>query len=589
MTIHEEFCPRDSKTLTRVALGLEKADLAVINANLLNVYTGEFLDNCSISTSGKRIAYVGTDPDHTLGPDTVVIDAKGKTVIPGLIDGHAHLACYYSISEFLKYAMKGGTTTIITETMEPFSIMGYEGVTEFMASAQNQPVKIFATAPAMVSISKAAFGISNEALRKLLARKDIVGLGESYWQAVFQEPDKMLPIFEQTLLAGKTLEGHSAGASGKKLAAYAASGVSSCHEPIDAEQVLERLRLGIHVMIREGSIRTDLENISKIKDAGVNLRRLTLVTDGVEPEDLMEKGYMEFVVQKAIDSGFDPAAAVQMASLNIAEHFSLDGLIGGIAPGRCADLLIIPDPRKIEAEYVISNGRIISREGRLAVLPRDHNFSEEALSSVRFPKKLEPSDFSIHAGDSHPRADVRIIEMATDLVTRELIMSLPVVEGQIRSDVNQDILKIAAIDRMHLPGKKFTGFIKGFQMKSGAFASSAAWDTSDIIAIGASDSDIADAVNRIYDMQGGVVVCNNGKITAELPFPVMGIIPDMPMEMIAQRIKQIKSILSEMGVPFADPLLSMVALTGAAIPYLKICEQGLVNLKDGKTLGLFIN
>ena len=587
MATCEPLCSEDSKELIKVAMGQEKADLAILNTKLANVYTGELLDGCSISIKGKRIAYMGEDPDHTIGPETLCIDAKGKTVIPGLIDGHAHLSWLFNISEFLKYAMKGGTTTIITETMEVFPVMGYEGVLAFLASMEDQPIKILGTAPAMVSVSKAAFGISRETARKLLTRKDILGLGESYWQGVFQNPDKMLPIFEETLLCRKTLEGHSAGASGKKLAAYIASGISSCHEPINAEQVLERLRMGLHVMVREGSIRRDLKEISKIKDMGADLRRLILVTDGVVPEELMEKGYMEFVLQKAIDSGFDPMTAVQMATLNVAEHFSIDGLVGGIAPGRYADMLIIPDIRKIEAEYVISNGRIIFQEGDLAVSPREHVFSEACRESVRLPKKLKPSDFSIRVNNDSPEADVRIIEMVTDLVTKESQMTLPVVEREIRSDVNQDILKVAAIDRTHQPGRIFVGLIRGFGMKSGAMASSAAWDTSDIIVVGAEDSDMAFAVNRIRKLQGGAVVCADEKILAELPLPVLGLISDMPMEKIELRLGAIREAVSELGVSFPDPLLTLVTLTCAAIPYLRICEEGFVNLKDGKTLGLF--
>ncbi|MDM8549176.1 adenine deaminase C-terminal domain-containing protein [Desulfobacterales bacterium HSG2] len=587
--IYESPDSGNSEELINVALGQEKADLAVISARVLNVYTGELLDDCSISIKGKRIAYVGTDPGDTIGEKTVVIDARGKTVIPGLIDGHTHIASISDIGEFLKYAMKGGTTTMITETMEAFAVRGYEGVTDFLAALKDQPVKILGVAPAMVSISKTAFGISRETLGKLLDRDDIVGLGESYWQAVFQEPDRMLPIFQDTLASGKTLEGHSAGAGGKKLAAYAATGISSCHEPINAEQVLERLRLGIHVMAREGSIRRDLGEISEIKEMGADLRRLTLVTDGVSPGELMEKGYMEFVVQKAIDSGFDPVTAVQMATLNVAEHFSLDGRIGGIAPGRYADMLIIPNIRNIKAEYVISNGQIICREGELMVSPRRHTFSEESLTSIRLPDKLKPSDFSVRTKDGSPEAEVRIIEMVTDLVTKELRMRLPVIKGEIRADVHQDILKIAAIDRTHRPGKTFVGLIKGFRMRAGAIASSAAWDTSDIVVAGADDSDMVLAVNRIHDLQGGFVVCAGGKVLAELPLPVLGLISDMPTETVAQRIEDIRKAAFDLGVPFPDPLLTLATLTCAAIPYLRICEEGLVNLRDGKTLGLFVS
>ena len=579
-----------AKELINVILGKEKADLTIINATILNVYTGELLDHYSVSIKGEWIAYVGDDPEDTIGPHTKIIDAKGKTIIPGLIDGHAHLADgLFTISEFLNYAMVGGTTTIITETMEPFNLMDYEGVVDFLDSLRDQPIKIFATAPSMVSISKKARGISKKTLRKLLLRDDIVGLGESYWQGVIQEQERFLPIFKETLQFGKRLEGHSAGAKGKKLMAYIVPGISSCHEPINAEEVLERLRLGIHVMVREGSIRRDIAAISRIKDAGVDLRRLILVTDGIKPGDLLEKGCMEFVVQKAIDCGFDPVHAIQMATINVAEYFLLDGIVGGIAPGKYADILIIPDPRIIKAEYVISKGKIIAREGNLLVSPKKHVFSKDSLKSIHLLRKLEPSDFSIPVKNKSSSVNVRVIDQVTDLVTKELIISVPVINSEIRSDTNRDIVKVAAIDVRYSPGKIFVGLIRGFRLSTGAIASSSAWDTSDIIVVGENDKDMAGAVNRIYALQGGAVVYSGGKILAEIPLPVFGIIADMPIKMLAKRMEDITRVIKDLGFPYENPLLTLVTLTGAAIPFLRICEEGLVNLKDGKTLGLIVS
>lgn len=577
-----------AQEVINVTLGKKKADIAFINGNLLNVYTGELLNHYSVTIKGEWIAYVGNDPEKTIGPNTKVIDIKGKTIIPGLIDGHAHLVWLSNASEFLKYIMTGGTTTIITETMEAFPTMGYKGVIDFLASLRDQPIKIFATAPSMVSISKKARGISKKTLRKLLARDDIVGLGESYWQTVLQKPKEYLPIFKETLQYGKQLEGHSAGAKKEKLMAYVASGISSCHESINVEEILERLRLGIYAMIREGSIRSELASISRIKDTGIDFRRLILVTDGVEPEDLLEKGYMEAVVQKAIDLGFDPVHAIQMATINVAEHFCLDGIVGGIAPGKYADMLVIPSLRVIKAEYVISKGKIIAREGNLLVSPRKHAFSKDSLNSIHLLRELTPTDFSLSVKKRTSRVTVRVIEQVTDLVTKELELTVPVIEGEIRSDVRRDILKVAAIDRRHRPGKIFVGLIKGFHLTTGAIACSAAWDTSDIIIVGENDTDMAGAVNRIYELQGGVVVYSKGEILVEIPLPVFGVMTDMPIEMLATRMEEMKTIAKNLGFPFDDPLLTLVTLTGAAIPFLRICEEGLVNLKDGKTFGLIV-
>ncbi len=580
---------KEAKNLMRVALGNEKADLAIVNARLANVYTGEVLDNQAVAVKGEWIAYVGETPQDSIGPKTIVIDAGGMTIIPGFIDGHAHLAPMFDACEFSKYAIKGGTTTVIAETMEAFPMGGYEGVLDYMESFSNQPLKVLFTATAMVSISRTCNGMPAGTLKKLLRRADILGFGESYWQAVLQHPNHFLPLYRQTLRHGKLIEGHSAGAGGRKLMAYAAAGVSSCHEPINAKEALERLRLGFYVMIREGSIRRELEAISRLKDMNVACRRLILVTDGIDPKDLLDKGYMDFVVQKAVNCGFAPMEALRMATLNAAERFSLDGVIGGIAPGRYADMVLIPDLKTIRPEYVISGGRIAVKNGVVLAEPRKPVYSEASRHSIHFLRKFGPEDFSIPVNSGLSTLKVRIIDQVTDLVTAELKMDVPVTGGEIKSDVSKDIIKVAAIDRTHCPGKCFVGLLRGFRMQSGAFATSATWDTSDIVAVGVDEADMALAVNRIHALQGGIVVCAGGKIIAEFPLPVLGLISDLPMEELRQKMEAIEDAARDLGIPFANPFLTLITLTGAAIPYLRICEEGLVNLKDGKTLGLIVN
>jgi adenine deaminase len=580
----------EAQRVINVTLGKEKADLALLDATILNVYTGEWMEGCSVSVKGEWIAYVGPDPKDTIGKDTQVIDAVGKTIIPGFIDGHAHLMDQlYTVDEFLSYAMVGGTTTIITESMEVFPVMGYEGVIDFLESLKNQPIKLFATAPAMVSTSKRAQGIPKGTLKKILSRDEMVGLGESYWQKVIAEPEEYFPLFQETLKLGKRLEGHSAGAKGRKLMAYSASGISSCHEPIKADEVLERLRLGMHVMIREGSVRADLASIATIRDAGVEFRRLMLVTDGVSPGDLLEKGYMEGVVQKAIDCGFDPIHAVQMATINTAEYFSLDGIVGGIAPGKYADMVVIPNPREIIAGNVISRGQVIAREGELLTSPRRHAFREKSRNSIHLRRSLRASDFAIRVRDAAKDVKVRVIDQVTALVTEELLVLMPVVDGEIRQDVGRDIIKVAAIDRRFFPGKTFVGLVRGFGLRAGAFASTKAWDTSDIIVVGENDMDMALAVNRIFELKGGAVACAAGRILAEIPLPIFGLISDLPLKVIASKIGEVRIAVKELGFPFDNPLLTINTLTGAAIPFLRICEEGLVNLKDGQTVGLIVS
>ena len=577
------------QTLMRVALGEEPADLVVTSADLVNVYTGEIQKNMGVAVKGPWIARVSAEVRDAIGPATRVIDASGLTLVPGLIDGHTHLAWIYTAAEFVPFAMASGVTTVVTETLEPYPMAGVAGVLDFLDSFRKQPIRILATAPAMISISSAVKGISAEDLALLLVRDDILGLGESYWQAVLQEPETYLNALEQTHRYGKVIEGHTAGASEKKLAAYVAAGISSCHEPIDAEQTLSRLRLGVHVMVREGSIRRDLEPIARIRSSGIDLRRMVLASDGASPRDLMDGKYMDFVVRKAIACGFSPVEAVQMATLNVAEHFRLDGVLGGIAPGRLADMVLVQDLAGFKPDAVVCGGDIIFQHGRLLKTPRKHSFSVQSLNTVRLPRPLAPSDFTIRSNTNATTARVRVMEMVTDLVTAERHLDLPVSKGELKTDSADGICKITAVDRTHQPGKLFTGLIKGFGLSRGAVACSAAWDSSDIVVIGTNAADMAGAVNRVAELQGGAVLCVDGRVLAEIALPIFGIACDLPVATLAAQLEDFKHAMLRLGVAFPDPLLSLITLTGAAIPYLRICEEGLVNLKDGKTLGLFVS
>ena len=581
----ELVAQRDTKQLMDVALGSLPADLVITNAVFVNVYTAEIQQGMTIAVKGQWIACAGPAAESFVDAETRVIDAAGKTVIPGLIDGHTHLASLFCVDQFLREVIRCGTTTIVTESLEPFPVAGLDGVLDFLNSLADQPIKIFATAPAMVSTSPAAMGIEPDELQTILKRGDVLGIGESYWQALLQAPDKLLPELAAAAALGKTVEGHSAGARGNKLQAYAATGVSSCHESITAEETLERLRLGIYVMAREGSIRSDLETIADIQDRGVDLRRLIISTDGVAPADLIDKGYMEHVLQRAIECGFDPVKAVQMATLNVAEHFGIDTVVGAIAPGKCADMVILPDLATIRPELVISKGRPVAENGQMLVEPRKHDFSPTSRHTINL-QEIKPADFEI-AAPSADQIDVRVIEMVTDLVTSEATCTVSVSAGKVVCDPGRDLVKVAAVDRSRAPGKTFTGLIRGFGLSAGAVACSAAWDTSDIIVVGADESDMALCVNRIEQLQGGAVVCSRGTVTAELALPVFGIMSELPIPRLSEKIRAVNKAAAGLGVSFPDPLLTLITLTGAAIPYFRICEEGLVNLKDGRVMGLF--
>jgi len=576
--------------LMKVALGEAEADSAIVNGSVVNVYTGEVLEGASVLIKGDKIAYVGKNGGKSIGSSTRVIDAAGKTLIPGLIDGHTHLDSMYSISELSRYAVAGGTTTIITETSDTVGALAYEGTTAILRSSKNQPIKVLVTVPPMVTLSPVTeeHAITVNELRRLLRRKGVIGLGEPYWGGVVGGNQRVLDLIAETIRMGRKVEGHSAGASSNKLQAYISSGVSSCHEPITAEEVMERLRLGLFIFIREGEIRRDLEAIAKIRDENIGLTRLALSTDGIGPWQLIDDGYMDFVVQKAINLGFNPILALQMASINPARHFGLDHLIGGIAPGKYADIVIVPDLRTIRVECVISNGQIVFQNGRPVVRPKKYEYPSSVLNSIRLAQNFTADDFAIPVERNLSQVKARLIDQVTNLVTREGFADMPVSDGQLKPNASRNIVKVAAIERSYRTGKSFVGLIRGIGLRHGAIGTSYAWDCGDIIVVGADETDMAQVINRIKQLNGGIVVCAGNRILAEIALPVAGTISTEPMETISGRLHEIQRAATDLGCNSPDIRTTLAVLPTPAIPFLRICEHGLFNLRQNQFVDLIV-
>ncbi len=577
------------KELMKVASGAAPADLAIVNGDVVNVYTGEIQKGNTVLIKGDTIAYVGKDGGSSIGQSTEVIDAESKTLIPGLIDGHTHVDDIFPISELVKYALKGSTTTIITETSAIGALLGYQGVREFIRSTINQPMKFFITLPPIISTSPSVeelVSIPPDKMRRLLRRDNVLGLGELSWAQVTENNHRLLEFIAMTLNAGKRVDGHSAGASGKKLQAYVATGVSSCHEPTTVEEITERLRLGLFVQIREGAVRKELDTVYKIKDEKIDFSRLSISADGIDPRQLVDNGYMDFIVQKTINHGFEPVLAIQMATVNVARHYGLD-FIGGIAPGKLADIAIIPDLKTIKAEFVISNGKVAVKNSEVVIKPRVHSYPRFLYNCVRLKQDFTADDFAIRT-DIDNSIRIRVINQVSDLLTREEIINIPVKDGLIGLDISRDILKVAVIDRHLRPGRFTTGFIKGFGLKQGAIAASTAWDCGHIIVVGANETDMAHAVNRIRELKGGIVVYAGGKLLTELPLPIAGLFSEESMEEIAGKLNNIQCVAEELGTSLKDIRLSLSIMATPSIPFLRMNEQGLFDLRKNKFVNLFI-
>jgi adenine deaminase len=578
------------KRLGRVALGLEPADIILTNGHVLNVYTGEVLKNHQVLIAGDRIAYVGPEQDFPAGSETRVIDSGGQLLIPGLIDGHIHMDAWMEVGEFVRLSLPHGTTTIITECTSPADALGTRGVLAFLKQFQNQPQRFFATAP-VISFLCSNYGDNQKSIdlpgmQQLLEQPEILGLGEIYWPNLLNggSSEELAQIIEYAISLDKTVEGHGAGARNRKLAAMAAHGVDSCHEPITAEEVRDRLQMGLFTMIREGSVRRELEAVIKpLVDLGIDLRRAILVSDGIWPGVLIRQGHMDQIVQKAIDLGLDPVTAIRMATLNVAEHFHLDGDLGGIAPGKCADIVIIPDLGTIKPRLVICKGIPVARDGKMLVPPAKANFPAEAYQCVKLPP-VQPDFFRIKAGAREAR--VRVLDLITSIVNRESVLTLPVVDGEAVPPVAEDVIKVAVIDRYSGTGRGTTGLIKGFGLSRGALASSFSFDEGNLVVIGCNDNDMAAAVNRIRKLGGGMVYCAGGRVVEEIPLPVFGSISELSGTEVAAGIESLEQAIRVAGCRVENPLLTLFTITFTAIPSIRLLARGYWLAKEQRVVGV---
>ena len=574
----------DAAHLVRVALGQAPADLLVTGAMVVSVYTDELL-RWDVAVAGERVAAVGPDLSALAGPETERLELTGRVLVPGFIDGHTHLDTLVTIPELLREAIPRGLTGLVTEMGQPASALGVAGARWFLETLRAQPIHAFATAPVLSFLTTddgtGAPVVSAADLEALLEAPGVLGLGEVYWHRLLPEPERLAPLIQRARARGQTVEGHSAGARGARLAAFGAAGVHSSHEPITAEEALEHLRLGFAVQIREGSIRRDLEAVAAIRSAGVSLRRASLVSDGLWPPDLLARGYMDGIVQLAIDRGIPPITAYQMASLNVAEHFGLDRDLGGIAPGRFADLVALPDLRTVRPEVVMARGRVVAREGRCLVPLPPVALPPGLYTGLRLPP-LEAGTFALPAAGA--AAHVRVIRTEGRVVTTEDAATLAVRDGVVEPDPGQDCLLAAALDRRGTAGRGLA-FVRGFGLREGALASSISFDAANVVAVGASREALVAATRRLAALEGGLVVVDGrGGVRAELALPVGGFASPGSVVDVARALDAFATAARALGCALASPLLPLETLTFQAIPTLRLTARGLLDVRSQRLL-----
>jgi adenine deaminase len=580
----------DGRALQAVALGSAPADLVVQGGTLLSVYTGEWLEGWGLAVKGDRIAAVGPELEFAIGSDTEVVEARGRHLIPGLIEAHYHQDVIATPAEFARVAVPRGCTAAVGEVTNTANLAGYAAVRAFMEGVEDLPFRSYAVSP-MISLLCSDRGdgrpmISAEEVEAFLGHPRVLGLGEIYWPYAVPAPEDLARLVAVARKMGKAVDGHSAGARGQKLQAFTALGVTSCHEPITEAEVVERLRLGLDTMVREGAVRQDLDALKPLIDRGFDLRRICLITDGPWPDVLLDRGFLDHLYRRAVALGMTPAQAIRALTLHPAEHFGLDRDMGGLAPGRFADFCVVSNLESLVCERVYCGGRLVAREGKLTAPAPMNARLRDAMVPVKLPERMRPEHLVIPAPPGG-RALVRVIEQVANIVNREVHQELPVRDGALVVDPAAGFIKVAALDRFG-QGRRTVGIVKGFGLKRGACAVSYSFDCANLVVVGANDGDMALAMNRMADLGGGFIVAEGGRIIAELPLEVGGGTSEAPLEDLAAGITAVQDAVRGLGCPLASPLVAVMTLTFSAVPSLRIRERGLIQVRTGKTVGLLL-
>ena len=567
--------------INSVAMGDNSADLILINCSLVNVYTREIQEKIQISITNDRIAFVGMDASHTKGPKTKILDVKNKFVSPSFVDPHIHIDHFVTPSEFVKKSLLCGVTSLFPDSIDIVSVCGYKGFKEFVRTTKNLPMRFFHTVPGGLPVDKKfSHGkkLSLKQEKSAINSPSVIGLGEVFsWTKVTKRDSGTMKSLKQMHEENCIINGHTAGASGKKLNAYVGSGIFSCHEPINFDQVIERLRLGMWIMIREGSIRRDLKQIiPMVLSHGTYTNRLMFCSDGVDPVDITSYGHIDHCVRSAIKLGLDPIHAISMGSKNCFDYYNLGQQFGGIAPGKIADLLILDNLKKIKINAVMLGGKIVVSNGKILPVISKPSTPKWITKTLKLSKFSE-NDFSVKSFKTSE--SVNVIKMKSEIVTEKTIEELDAKSGNVSPSLDKDIWKVAAFDRTYGTKKHAVGFLNNLGAEIGAFASSWSFHENDLIVIGSNEKDMAIASNQVSKTQGGMIVVKDGKTIASMPFQFAGIISLDSIEDVSKQFLEINSSIIDTGCKFKKPHLIPVFLPFLALPEIRILYSGIVDVK----------
>ena len=570
------------QTLNAVAIGDKAADLVLENCSLVNVYTGEILPETQVAISKDRIAYVGEDASHTKGKKTVVINLEKKFITPGFADSHIHIDQFFSPAEFVKKSLLCGVTSLFADSVDIVSTCGFSGFKEFIKMTSGLPARFFHVVPGGTPVDRKfshVKSLSPTEEKSALRMPGVLGLGEVFsWTKVTKRDSKTMKTLSTMLENNCVINGHTAGMSGKKLNAYVSSGILSCHEPINFEQVIERLRLGMWIMIREGSIRRDIKDIIPLVLANkTNKDRLMFCSDGLDPIDITKFGHIDHCIREAVKLGLNLTDAISMASKNCFDYYNMGMDLGGIAPGKLADILVFDDLMKLKPKKIFVGGMLVLSNGTIVSKIKKHPVPKWMTKTVKLNKFTE-DNFSIKSHSD--LVDVNVIDMKTEIITKKGHETLSVKDENVIPSYDKDVWKVAAFDRTFGSTKHAVGFLKNFGPRIGAFASTWSFHENNMIVIGSNEKDMAIAANSLLRTQGGMIVVYKGKILSSMPLQMAGIMSTDSFEKTSKNFSDINNMLLDTGCKFKKPHLIPLFLPFLALPEIRILHQGIIDVKS---------
>lgn len=575
--------------VVRAALGHVKADLVLLGGDVVNVFTCE-LERADVAIKGDRIVCVGDVKEH-IGSGTRVLDVSGMYISPGFFDAHVHIeSSQITPTEFARLCLPHGTTSVVWDPHEVANVAGVDGVLEMLREVRGLPLNFFVVIPSCVPASDPRLGgaggeIGVREIELLRREEGVVGLGEmmNFPGVLGLDPSVVAKL--SAARGMRVIDGHCPGLSGRDLCAYVAAGIRSDHESTSGEEGLEKLRRGMFLMVREGTASKNLSELLKpVVRMKLDTRNCLLACDDISPEDLKE-GHVNLRVRRSIEEGVDPVRAYQMATLNTAVYLGVDGFLGGVAPGRRADIAVVSDLEKVTVEKVLAGGKLVAEGGRLTVEVKRFSYSDRIRGSVRIPREVSEDTFKVrYHGDT---AVVRVIRVEEgSIITREEEAKLKVVGGVIEPSPSDDVLQVAVLERHKGTGEVGLGFVRGFGLHSGSLASTVAHDSHNLVVVGASWRDMAVAVREIVKMQGGMVAVNEGRVLGALPLDVAGLMSSESAEVVIEKRRALLKAVRELGCKMHDPFMTLSFISLPVIPFLKVTEKGLVDVNSQKIVSV---